>query len=105
MHLPNKNYRRVGKYRKREFSDGTEVFEEASSSLLTAMELHLALRQTWPAKPQFPYRGIKMIDEVTKPGDRTPLLARRMDDYVAFVGRGGVLSEYDMTKTELMEEG
>jgi hypothetical protein len=104
MHLPNKNYRRVGKYRKREFSDGTETFESPSSSLLTAMELHLALRQAWPAKPQFPYRGIKMIDEVTKPGDRSPLLQRRMDEYVAFVGRGGVLSEYDMTKTELIEE-
>lgn len=104
MHLPNKNYRRVGKYRKREFSDGTETFQTPSSSLLTAMELHLALRQAWPSKPQRPYRGIQMIDEVTKPGDRSPLLQRRMDEYVAFVGRGGVLSEYDMTKTDLMEE-
>lgn len=104
LHLPNKNYRRVGKYRKREFSDGTETFEAPHSSLLTAMELHLGLRQAWPPKPQRPYRGIRMIDEVQKPGDRTPLLERRMDEYQAYVKRGGVLSEDDMTKTGLVEE-
>jgi hypothetical protein len=104
MHLPNKNYRRVGKYRKREFSDGTETFEAPSSTLLTAMELHLALRQAWPPKPQRPYRGIRMIDEVDKPGDRTPLLQRRIDEYEAYAKRGGVLSDDDMNKTDLMEE-
>ncbi|GAX14671.1 hypothetical protein FisN_11Hh210 [Fistulifera solaris] len=41
LHLPNKNYRRVGKYRQREFADGTEVFQQPSSTLLTDMELHL----------------------------------------------------------------
>lgn len=104
LHLPNKNYRRVGKYRKREFSDGTETFQAPHSSLLTAIELHLGLRRAWPPKPQRPYEGIRMIDEVQKAGDRTPLLERRMDDYERYVKRGGILSEDDMQHTELMED-
>jgi hypothetical protein len=104
LHLPNKNYRRVGKYRKREFSDGTETFEAPSDKLLSAMELHIALRQAWPSKPQRPYQGIRMIDEVTKPGDRTPLLERRLDEYNAYAKRGGVLTEYDMTRIVTMED-
>lgn len=102
LHLPNKNYRRVGKYRKREFSDGTEVFEQPHSSLLTAMELHLATRRAWPLEPQIPYRGIRMVDEVNR--ERSPLLERRMQEYEAYVKRGGVLSEDDMIKTDLMED-
>jgi hypothetical protein len=106
-HLPNKNYRRVGKYRNREFADGTEQFDQpAQQSLLTAMELHLAVRQAWPPPPQFPYRGITMIDQVgnTNPRDRTPLLERRLREYQAYVDRGGVLSAEDMVKTNLVEE-
>ena len=102
MHLPNKNYRRVGKYRRREFSDGTEVFQQPHSSLLTAMELHLATRQAWPPEPQIPYRGIRMVDEVDREPD--PMRERRMREYEAYVERGGVLSEDDMTKTQLMED-
>lgn len=104
LHLPNKNYRRVGKYRQRVFSDGTEVFEQPHESLLTAMELHLGVLQAMPAKAQFPYKGIQMVDEVDSPRDRTPLLERRMQEYKEYVQRGGVLSEYDMTKTELVED-
>lgn len=102
LHLPNKNYRRVGKYRNREFSDGTEVFEQPHSSLLTAMELHLSTRQAWPPEPQIPYRGIRMVDEVFR--ERSSLLERRMREYEAYVKRGGVLSEEDMTKTALTED-
>jgi hypothetical protein len=102
LHLPNKNYRRVGKYRNRQFADGSEVFELPHESLLTAMELHLSVRKDLPSVPQFPYRGIRMIDEVTN--DRTPLLERRMQEYEEYVTRGGVLSDYDMTKTLLVEE-
>jgi hypothetical protein len=102
LHLPNKNYRRVGKYRNRQFADGTQVFEAPHESLLSAMELHLAVRKELPSEPIFPYRGIRMIDEVTK--DRTPLLTMRMQEYDEYVQRGGVLSAYDMTKTDLVEE-
>lgn len=104
LHLPNKNYRRVGKYRKRTFSDGTEVFEQPHESLLTAMELHLGVQQAIPATPQFPYKGIQMVDEVDVQRDRSPLLERRMQEYREYVERGGVLTEYDMTKTALVED-
>jgi hypothetical protein len=101
-HVPNKNYRRVGKYRKRKFSDGTEEFDQ-SADLLTALQLHLMMRQAWPAEPQSPYSGpITMVDEVTQ--KRTPLLERRMNEYLAYVQRGGVLSENDFTHTALVED-
>lgn len=103
-HLPNKNYRRVGKYRNRTFSDGTEVFQQPHASLLTAMELHLGLRMAWPSKPQIPYKGITMVDEVDVQRDRSPMLDRRMTEYQQYVDRGGVLTEYDFTRTELVEE-
>jgi hypothetical protein len=111
LHLPNKNYRRVGKYRQREFSDGTEQFDMPHESLLSAMELHLAVRQAWPPPPQFPYRGVQMVDQIQNRDDvanpqrdRTPLLERRLREYQAYVDRGGVLSADDMTKTNLVEE-
>ena len=111
-HLPNKNYRRVGKYRKRTFADGTEVFEKPHASLLQAMELHVALKkvqnyqlaapQSASLTPQ--YKGvIRMIDQVDRDRDRTPLLERRLNEYQAYVDRGGILSDYDMTHTELVE--
>ena len=101
LHVPNKNYRRVGKYRKRVFSDGTEQFEQYPD-LVTALQLHLAMRKAWPATPQLPYRGpITMIDEVTN--KRTPTLERRMKEYYDYVARGGVLSDYDFSRTMLVE--
>jgi hypothetical protein len=102
LHLPNKNYRRVGKYRNRQFADGSEVFETPHESLLTAMELHLSVRKNLPSEPQHPYLGIQMVDEVTR--DRNALLERRMQEYQDYVSRGGVLNEYDMRKTTLVEE-
>ncbi len=103
LHLPNKNYRRVGHFRNRTFSDGNEKFDfGATGSLLTAMDLHLAMRKIFQANSQVPYRGIKMIDQVKQ--GRTPLLERRMGEYQAYVDRGGILSEDDMTKTALLEE-
>lgn len=103
LHLPNKNYRRVGHFRNRTFSDGSEKFDfGATGSLLTAMNLHLEMRKAFPSVPQLPYRGIEMIDQVER--GRTPLLERRMGEYQAYVDRGGVLSESDMTKTALVEE-
>jgi hypothetical protein len=103
-HLPNKNYRRVGKYRNRVFANGSEVFEQPHASLLLAMEFHLALRRAMPNAPQLPYRGVKLVDEVPYERDRDKLLNRRMKDYENYAKRGGVLSEYDMKRTELIEE-
>ena len=104
LHLPNKNYRRVGKYRNRTFANGSEVFERPHSSLLSAMEVHLALRSALPNTPQHPYRGVQMVDEVVREHDRYPLLNQRMDEYNEYVKRGGVLSQGDMSKTELVPE-
>eukprot|EP00934_Nitzschia_sp_Nitz4_P002250 Nitzschia sp. Nitz4//scaffold107_size73032//33551//34948//NITZ4_005760-RA/size73032-processed-gene-0.125-mRNA-1//-1//CDS//3329532593//2250//frame0 len=102
LHLPNKNYRRVGHFRNRTFSDGTEHFDfGATGALLTAMELHLAIRKAFPTQPQQPYWGIRMVDEVR--GERSPLLERRMGEYERYVNRGGVLTEEDMTKKALVE--
>jgi len=107
MHLPNKNYRRVGRMHDRVFSDGTEEFE-VSSSLLTAMRLHVEIRNATNQKPYIPYNGVTMVDERgnnrNKRGDRSAVLERRLREYQAYVDRGGILSKYDMGKTALMEE-
>jgi len=102
-HLPNKNYRRVGKYRNRVFSDGTEVFDQPHESLLTAMELHLAMRKEWPPQQQIPYRGIRMTNE--KNGqDKSPMQHRRLMDYQRYAERGGVLHSDDFKHVDLIEE-
>lgn len=106
LHLPNKNYRRVGRFRNRTFSDGTEKFDfGVSGTLLTAMRLHLETKKAIPQKPNFPYHGIRMMDDCSCPRrcQCSPLLKRRMDEYQAYVDRGGLLSEEDMTKTDLVE--
>jgi hypothetical protein len=103
-HLPNKNYRRVGKYQHRKFADGTEVFEQPHASLLTAMELHVSVRRAFPQVTSGPYRGITMVDEVHSSRDRNDLLERRMEAYQDYVRRGGVMTEHDMTQTDLTAE-
>ena len=104
QHLPNKNYRRVGRFRNRTFSDGTEVFE-VSSSLLTEMKLHVELRNATNQKPTIPYNGIMMVDEVgDRRRDRSASLERRLGEFQAYVDRGGILSKDDMGKTALVEE-
>jgi len=109
LHLPNKNYRRIGKKGrlggfnstiKNRYADGTEQFEQTSPLLLPAMTLHLELRKRWPPNPQFPYRGIEMIDEVN--GDRSELLETRIQEYKAYVARGGIMSDEDMAKATLV---
>eukprot|EP00536_Pseudo-nitzschia_multiseries_P010431 jgi/Psemu1/258987/estExt_Genewise1Plus.C_3180058 len=104
LHLPNKNYRRVGHYTNRTFSDGTEVFDFGSSLLLTEMALHIALRKATKQVPTFPYAGIRVVDEVINRRERTPLMERRLAEYQAYVDRGGILSEEDMEKTNLVED-
>ena len=120
LHLPNKNYRRVGKvgrlgglnatinYRlgggnatddKKE-ETGKAQFEGPSSLLLTAMELHIEMRHMWPMQPQYPYKGIQMIDEIDS-GYRPDEVSQRLKDFEAYVKRGGVMNEEDMTKVDL----
>ncbi|MGK3745874.1 MAG: hypothetical protein ACI90V_012735 [Bacillariaceae sp.] len=106
LHLPNKNYRRVGHFRNRTFSDGTEMFDHGlAGSLLTAMTLHIETRRVMKKNPTRAYRGIRMVDEVgSRRRDRSPLLERRMGEYQAYVDRGGIMSDEDMEKIELEEE-
>lgn len=115
-HLPNKNYRRVGRKGRmggnmESARNMTEKLQEPVSAmggpsplLLTALQLHLELRKRWPAEPSFPYRGIRMEDHVQERKEaRDPLLRRRMNEYNGYVERGGVLSGDDMTKTNLFD--
>jgi hypothetical protein len=113
LHLPNKNYRRLGKkgrmggYNAKESDIETTketVFTSSSSQLLTALDLHLEIRKKWPAEPQIPYKGIQMEDHVKGRGHNAPLLTRRMNEYHAFVERGGVLDAGDFAKLTLVEE-
>ena len=93
----------MGHFRNRTFADGSEKFDYGpTGSLLTAMTLHLEMRKKFKSSPHLPYRGIEMKDQVG--AGRTPLLERRMGEYQAYVDRGGILSQEDMTKTALVEE-
>jgi len=106
LHLPNKNYRRVGRYHNRTFSDGTEKFE-VSTTLLTSMRLHVDLRNATKQKPSLPYTGVVMIDDTdNNKGQRRKggkVFARRMGAYHRYVDRGGILSKDDMGKIDLVE--
>jgi len=116
QHLPNKNYRRVGRKGRLGGKTGDEQ-EEAedisamqaglpvvSSKLLTAMQLHIALRSKWPPKPQKPYKGIVMLDQVKGTWRNDPRLVQRMKDYRAYADRGGVMSGEDKENTLLAYE-
>lgn len=112
LHLPNKNYRRVGRkgrlggHDAKEAADTTKEtdFTGPSDKLLGALQLHLEIRKQWPAEPQIPYRGIIMEDRVEGRPANSPLLIRRMSEYHTYVERGGVLVTEDFTKTALVEE-
>lgn len=112
-HLPNKNYRRVGKYHNRTFATGSEVFERPHPSLLRALELHLALKKAFSIPQQPPqqqsssfgeYHGcIRMVDEVDDPHHKSSqLLQQRMKDYHAYIQRGGILCASDLIHTDLV---
>ena len=111
LHLPNKNYRRLGRkgrmggHGANHTSGDERVGSMAgpSSHLLTALQLHLEIRKHWAAQPQYPYKGIEMENHVHGQGAGAPLLTRRMNEYHAYVRRGGLLSEEDMVKTDLLE--
>eukprot|EP00591_Stephanopyxis_turris_P002338 CAMPEP_0195510948 /NCGR_PEP_ID=MMETSP0794_2-20130614/3442_1 /TAXON_ID=515487 /ORGANISM="Stephanopyxis turris, Strain CCMP 815" /LENGTH=479 /DNA_ID=CAMNT_0040638471 /DNA_START=245 /DNA_END=1684 /DNA_ORIENTATION=+ len=111
FHLPNKNYRRVGKKGRLgghvnedavKDEERIEVIDMPSDQLLTAVELHVAMRKEWPAKPRFPYQGVTMVDE-TQGQRKSHLTQERIEEYKEYVKRGGVMTDEDMTKTDLVE--
>jgi len=110
LHLPNKNYRRVGKKGRiggtesaveNEFGNGNEQFNGPSKTLVTAMETHLAMRKEFPVKVSTKYTGIVMMDEVDtgkffqNRKAHQQLMNQRMKAYEDYVKRGGVMSDSD----------
>ena len=120
-HLPNKNYRRVGKKGRiggvdssieNEFGTGKEKFLGPDPNLPTAMQLHLEMRKNYGypdvgedksisssrAKKK-PYKGIIMINEVDLGNRGIPkyvsMLYERMKAYDEYVARGGLLADSD----------
>lgn len=102
LHLPNKNYRRVGKKGRiggsdsnieNVFGTGKEQFDAPSSTLVTAMEFHLAVRKAYPVTEKKKYKGIRMIDDW---GSHSGLMRKRMKAYENYVARGGVMSDSDI---------
>ena len=116
LHLPNKNYRRVGKKgrlggykegsKENVFGDGHEVFEGPDPSLLQALFLHLEIRRRLPVVVEDPpkeYTGIKMVDDIERDGgfhhqsaDYKQRVEKRLKAFQAYAARGGVMLESDM---------
>ena len=116
LHLPNKNYRRVGKKgrlggnkegaKENVFGDGTEVFEGPDPSLLQALFLHLEIRRRLPIVVEDPpkqYTGIQMVDDIERDGgfhhqsaDYKQRVEKRLKAFQAYAARGGVMLESDM---------
>jgi len=116
LHLPNKNYRRVGKQGrlggsvnapKIEFSDGSEVFQKSHPSLLKDLELHIEIKRQFPnlqttnvgGKGKI-YTGIRMVDtevDLSRMFKNHKAAAQaRLDAYRAYVERGGYMIDSDM---------
>jgi hypothetical protein len=111
LHLPNKNYRRVGKQGriggsdnspKNEFSDGTEVFQAAHPDLLRALELHVEMKRQFPGLKKInlvgedgreKYVGIRVVDTDIKPKG---VAEERLEAYRQYVARGGYMVDSDM---------
>jgi len=123
-HLPNKNYRRVGKKgrlggtsdnapanefaSKESMMDVFEAQNRPDPSLLTALELHLLIEQHFPpsqrkySSSSGVYKGVvTMVNDVDlrQHFRGQPLyeeiLKERMKAYQAYVGRGGYLSSVE----------
>lgn len=123
LHLPNKNYRRVGHFRNRTFSNGQEAFDMGSKQLLTAMGLHIEMQQQAQASfvkksasGQYYAGTVSMEDKVDRSArwnhelkrkfsreDYLDLVDRRMRDFQQYASRGGVLSKEDLTKVDLVD--
>ena len=115
LHLPNKNYRRVGKQGrlggsdnapKNEFSDGTEVFQPTHPDLLKALVLHIEMKREFPNLQTTnvrgkSYSGIRMVDtDINLPSlpykNHRKAAEKRMEAYRAYVARGGYMIDSDM---------
>ncbi|EED89405.1 predicted protein [Thalassiosira pseudonana CCMP1335] len=114
LHLPNKNYRRVGKQGrlggsdnapKNEFSDGTEVFQQSSPDLLRALELHVEMKRQFPDLKTSNvggerYVGVRMVDtDIDLRGyakNHREAAERRLEAYREYVARGGYMVEEDL---------
>jgi hypothetical protein len=117
-HLPNKNYRRVGKKGRiggtgsdieNEFGTGNEKFIGPDKSLPTAMELHLEMRKAFgyptaengDGGKNLSYDGIIMINEIDLhrqfKGFRPyiDMVDEKMKAYEDYVARGGQLVDKD----------
>ena len=120
LHLPNKNYRRVGKKGRlggkdstieNEFGTGQETFAGADMSLPTAMQYHLEMRKAYPVERRYsePYHGIMMVNEVDDrmfrgKFEHMELVEKRMKAFDEYVARGGILSEMDMESWNWVKE-
>ena len=110
-HLPNKNYRRVGRHGRLGGGKqgtaahavyGNETFTPTSALLLSAMDLHIELTKRWPRASQQPYTGpVYMVNQ----GCDSPAVKvrRMMHEYDAYVERGGVMSDDDMAKSQWLD--
>ena len=116
MHLPNKNYRRVGKQGrlggsdnapKNEFSDGTEMFVPTHPDLLKALELHVEMKKQFPNlrtsnvdEEGGRYTGIRVVDtDLNLRGfhkNHRSVVEKRLEAYQAYVHRGGYMIDSDM---------
>ena len=111
-HLPNKNYRRVGKHgrlgnlgkKKQEKDDKDTPVEEIqgpSPLLPTAIQVHMEMRKNFPSKANADnkYTGVTMVDEIKgRYKGNIDRVNHRMKAYREYVQRGGILSEEDMEK-------
>ena len=116
LHLPNKNYRRVGKQGrlgghdnapKNEFSDGTEQFTRASSDLLKSLELHIEMKRQFPnlqtsniSGDGKRYTGIRVVDtDIDLRGmhkNHKAAAEQKLEAYKSYVERGGFMIDSDM---------
>ena len=116
LHLPNKNYRRVGKQGriggsdnapKNEFSDGTEVFQPSHPDLLRALELHIVIKREFSDLKTSNvggegnrYTGIRMVDtDLNLRGFHTNhriAAEKQLEAYKDYVSRGGYMIDSDM---------
>lgn len=104
-HVPNKNYRRKkGGKTLLEHGNGTAHvgLDQGSKDLIAALQLHLLLAKEYPREPQVPYRGtIQVQDHVSR--ERNSILEDRLAAWRKYVARGGILSDEDITHTNLIE--
>ena len=116
LHLPNKNYRRVGKQGrlggndnapKNEFSDGSEVFQRSHPDLMKALEMHIEMKRQFPNLQSSNvggegkrYTGIRIVDTDvdfnSMHKNHRAAAEQRLEAYKTYVARGGYMVDSDM---------